>query len=33
VGIVAHTGRGIDTPEDYEEFVREYREHAVGQAA
>jgi 3-deoxy-manno-octulosonate cytidylyltransferase (CMP-KDO synthetase) len=25
VGIVTHAGRGVDTPEDYEDFVAEYR--------
>jgi 3-deoxy-manno-octulosonate cytidylyltransferase (CMP-KDO synthetase) len=26
VGVVAHAGLGVDTPEDYERFVRVYRE-------
>ncbi len=29
VGVVAHAGRGVDTPEDYDEFVKEY--HALAQ--
>jgi 3-deoxy-manno-octulosonate cytidylyltransferase (CMP-KDO synthetase) len=27
VGVVAQTGRGVDTPEDYMRFVAEYRAH------
>jgi len=25
VGVIAHAGRGVDTPADYEQFVAEYR--------
>jgi 3-deoxy-manno-octulosonate cytidylyltransferase (CMP-KDO synthetase) len=33
VGIVPHTSAGVDTLEDYERFVREYRRGQPGQAA
>ncbi len=33
VGIVAHAGRGVDTFEDYQEFVRAYRQQGLGRAA
>jgi 3-deoxy-manno-octulosonate cytidylyltransferase (CMP-KDO synthetase) len=33
VGVVEHTGKGVDTPADYERFVRDFRESRTGQAA
>lgn len=30
VGVIAHAGRGVDTPADYERFVAEYRALATG---
>lgn len=33
VGIVAHESRGVDTPADYEQFVKEYRASAPPLAA
>ncbi|MBO0698164.1 MAG: 3-deoxy-manno-octulosonate cytidylyltransferase [Zavarzinella sp.] len=33
VGVVAHAGRGVDTPADYESFVAEYRARERGRAA
>jgi 3-deoxy-manno-octulosonate cytidylyltransferase (CMP-KDO synthetase) len=33
VGLVSHAGRGVDTWEDYEQFVRTYREGGLGKAA
>jgi 3-deoxy-manno-octulosonate cytidylyltransferase (CMP-KDO synthetase) len=33
VGVVEHAGRGVDTPEDYERFVRAYRESQGSRAA
>lgn len=30
VGVIAHAGRGVDTPADYERFVREYRVLTTG---
>ena len=33
VGIVAHAGRGVDTPADYERFVAEYRGRSRCRAA
>jgi 3-deoxy-manno-octulosonate cytidylyltransferase (CMP-KDO synthetase) len=30
VGVVAHAGRGVDTPADYERFVAEYRALTTG---
>jgi len=33
VGIVAHAGRGVDTFEDYQEFVRTYRQEGLVRAA
>jgi 3-deoxy-manno-octulosonate cytidylyltransferase (CMP-KDO synthetase) len=33
VGVVEHAAAGVDTPEDYERFVREYRQRGPGQAA
>jgi 3-deoxy-manno-octulosonate cytidylyltransferase (CMP-KDO synthetase) len=33
VGVVRHAGRGVDTPADYERFVREYRQSQAGRAA
>lgn len=33
VGVVAHAGRGVDTPEDYQRFVQEWRQRSQGRAA
>ena len=33
VGVVGHAGRGVDTPADYERFVRAYRLSHHGLAA
>jgi 3-deoxy-manno-octulosonate cytidylyltransferase (CMP-KDO synthetase) len=33
VGLVAHAFRGVDTFEDYQEFVRTYRQEGLGRAA
>jgi 3-deoxy-manno-octulosonate cytidylyltransferase (CMP-KDO synthetase) len=33
VGVVSHAARGVDTFEDYQEFVRTYRQGHVGRAA
>jgi 3-deoxy-manno-octulosonate cytidylyltransferase (CMP-KDO synthetase) len=33
VGVVAHAGRGVDTAEDYELFVRQFRSRALARAA
>lgn len=33
VGVVEHAGRGVDTVEDYEQFVRTYRQSGLGRAA
>jgi 3-deoxy-manno-octulosonate cytidylyltransferase (CMP-KDO synthetase) len=33
VGVVAHAGRGVDTLEEYEQFVRIYRQGGLGKAA
>jgi 3-deoxy-manno-octulosonate cytidylyltransferase (CMP-KDO synthetase) len=33
VGVVAHAGRGVDTPEDYEHFVSQQRDHGFARAA
>jgi 3-deoxy-manno-octulosonate cytidylyltransferase (CMP-KDO synthetase) len=33
VGIVEHAGRGVDTPDDYENFLTTYRGHATRPAA
>jgi 3-deoxy-manno-octulosonate cytidylyltransferase (CMP-KDO synthetase) len=33
VGVVSHAGRGVDTPEDYERFVKAYRLGTAGRAA
>jgi 3-deoxy-manno-octulosonate cytidylyltransferase (CMP-KDO synthetase) len=33
VGVVRHAGLGVDTPADYERFVRAYRQSQVEQAA
>lgn len=33
VGVVAHAGRGVDTPADYQRFVAEYRALTTGSAA
>ena len=32
VGVISHAGRGVDTPEDYERFVAEYRTLTNGPA-
>jgi 3-deoxy-manno-octulosonate cytidylyltransferase (CMP-KDO synthetase) len=32
VGVVQHAGRGVDTPEDYQRFVTEYRALTTGSA-
>jgi 3-deoxy-manno-octulosonate cytidylyltransferase (CMP-KDO synthetase) len=33
VGIVTHAGRGVDTPEDYDAFVKDYTQTQKAQAA
>jgi 3-deoxy-manno-octulosonate cytidylyltransferase (CMP-KDO synthetase) len=33
VGIVPHSSPGIDTPADYENFVRNYRRQSAAEAA
>ena len=33
VGVIAHAGRGVDTPEDYEHFVAQYRTPTLARAA
>ena len=33
VGLVAHAHRGVDTPADYAEFVRAYRDGGTRRAA
>src|SRR5262245_44613780 len=33
VGVVAHAGRGVDTPADYEQFVQAYRQDQQPRAA
>jgi 3-deoxy-manno-octulosonate cytidylyltransferase (CMP-KDO synthetase) len=33
VGIVEHAARGVDTPDDYERFVKEYQQSVIEQAA
>jgi 3-deoxy-manno-octulosonate cytidylyltransferase (CMP-KDO synthetase) len=33
VGVVAHAGRGVDTPADYQRFVQAWRDGQRGQAA
>ena len=33
VGVVEHAGRGVDTKEDYDHFVRTYRQGGLGRAA
>ncbi len=33
VGVIAHAGRGVDTPEDYAQFVAQYRLRELARAA
>lgn len=33
VGVIEHAGRGVDTPEDYDRFVAQYRDPALARAA
>ncbi len=33
VGVIAHAGRGVDTPADYERFVQAYRQEQQSRAA
>jgi 3-deoxy-manno-octulosonate cytidylyltransferase (CMP-KDO synthetase) len=33
VGVIAHAGQGVDTPEDYARFVAQYRSGDLARAA
>ena len=33
VGVISHAGRGVDTKEDYEHFVAQFRSQSIAQAA
>lgn len=33
VGVIAHAGRGVDTPEDYDQFVAQFRSEPLARAA